>query len=106
MIDDCSRGDLVYDALKGCLKLLENYGKHTFTFEDYQLNYVMKIGIDAGMNTVLYIEVEKNIDLHIWVPISHMAIQLLINCKVMSYWHTVSASPLSIVVTHCPEMHS
>ncbi|KAG4086975.1 hypothetical protein H8356DRAFT_1434017 [Neocallimastix lanati (nom. inval.)] len=35
-----------------------------------------------------------------------MAIQLLINCKVMSYWHTVSASPLSIVVTHCPEMHS
>ncbi|KAG4106274.1 hypothetical protein H8356DRAFT_1417838 [Neocallimastix lanati (nom. inval.)] len=25
-----------------------------------------------------------------------MAIQLLIKCKVMSYWHTVSASPLSI----------
>jgi len=30
-----------------------------------------------------------------------MAIQLLINCMVMSYWHTVSASPLAIVVTHC-----
>ena len=47
-----------------------------------------------------------NINLHIRVPISHMAIQLLINCKVMSYWHSVTASPLSIIVTYCLEMPS
>ena len=37
--------------------------------------------------------------MHIW---AHMAIQLLINCKVTSYWHTVTASPLSIVVYTLP----
>jgi len=39
---------------------------------------------------------------HNGYPSPNMAIQLLINCEVMSYWHTVTASPLSIVVTHCP----
>eukprot|EP00833_Pecoramyces_ruminatium_P001639 jgi/Orpsp1_1/1175671/evm.model.c7180000054771.1 len=63
MIDDCSRGDLTFDAIKVCIKLIEQFGTHTFEFEDYKLDYVIRIGMDAGMNSILYIEVEKN---HLW----------------------------------------
>jgi len=55
--------DLTLEALKACLKLIEEHGKRSFEFEDFKLDYVMKIGVGAGMNTVLYIEVEKE---HLW----------------------------------------
>ncbi|OUM65933.1 hypothetical protein PIROE2DRAFT_7008 [Piromyces sp. E2] len=62
-VDDCSRADLAFDAIKVCLKLLNNFGTHTFEFDKLHLDYVAKIGLDAGLNTILFVEVEKD---HLW----------------------------------------
>ncbi|ORX76630.1 hypothetical protein BCR32DRAFT_271175 [Anaeromyces robustus] len=62
-VDECSRGDLTLDAIKTCLKLIEQYGKHTFECEDCKLDYVINIGLDSGINSVLLIEIEKE---HLW----------------------------------------
>jgi len=70
-MDECSMADLTLEALKACLKLIEEHGKRSFEFEDFKLDYVMKIGVGAGMNTVLYIEVEKE---HLWQYINEGSI--------------------------------
>jgi len=62
-VDDCSRADLTCDAMKSCLKFLKNYGKMSFKYEDLNLEFETKIGLDAGINNVLFIEVEKD---HLW----------------------------------------